>query len=563
MFSDQREGPKRRNAEKGRVLDHAFVLACAVAACLPIFRSGIFQGHDWSFELVRVAEYVHSLRGGVLPVRWGADLYGGYGSPIYIFFPPVFLTIAGVFALLGLTFVNSVKLALFLLTLAGGMGMYWFAKCLFGRTGGVLAACLYVLAPYHFVDAFVRSAFSEFTALCIAPFVFYGLWEVFMGERVEKAQVVFSLAAAMFALSHNLSVLMYAPIVFFYVLALVLSTGRWDRIKPLLMSSAVALCLASFFAIPVLFEKRYVQLWRAVAAEKFEVVRNLVSFGSLVRSESWYSVTPFTPVLAALVTASLVLGRRKMEKPVLACSLAFATLIACYAVLMTPLSAALWRNAEFLKILQFPWRLLSPVTFMLCALSGGIVSLAGQRRGLREVLAAGVVTAGAIFLLLQYPAGGAAYATVTDAQLSAKSIKERWLRATVTDEYLPVWVLSNPHLPGREKLQSLGAGANVKTVLVEPDSMVFNVSLPEGSRMRADVFYFPGWEVRSDGEKIPVDISPQGHIEFFLPPGDHRVVVRFDNTPVRTISEAVSLLGLLGLGWLVFSARLSRRRKDR
>jgi uncharacterized membrane protein len=55
---------------------------------------GFPAGHDWSYELVRVAEYAHALADGQVPPYWASNLYTGYGSPVFLFYAPLFVFLA-------------------------------------------------------------------------------------------------------------------------------------------------------------------------------------------------------------------------------------------------------------------------------------------------------------------------------------------------------------------------------------------------------------------------------------------------------------------------------------
>src|SRR5882757_752289 len=73
---------------------------CAVLPFLVLATLGAPLGHDFEFELVRVAAYAHAWQDGQLPPYWGGDLYAGYGSPIFLFYGHVYLAIASVLSTL-------------------------------------------------------------------------------------------------------------------------------------------------------------------------------------------------------------------------------------------------------------------------------------------------------------------------------------------------------------------------------------------------------------------------------------------------------------------------------
>ena len=77
-------------ARRWEALLWALPLLAASVAALPVVVSGFPQGHDWIFELVRSAQYTQAVRAGQWPPTWASELYAGYGSPIFLFYAPLF-----------------------------------------------------------------------------------------------------------------------------------------------------------------------------------------------------------------------------------------------------------------------------------------------------------------------------------------------------------------------------------------------------------------------------------------------------------------------------------------
>ena len=84
------------------------VAVCTLVACYPLFFSGLPHGNDIGLELIRLTEYQRALADGQLPPRWAENLEGGFGYPIFNFFPHVFLMlVSGLMSLRGLCLLSE------------------------------------------------------------------------------------------------------------------------------------------------------------------------------------------------------------------------------------------------------------------------------------------------------------------------------------------------------------------------------------------------------------------------------------------------------------------------
>ena len=66
--------------------------------------------------------------------------------------------------------------------------------------------------------------------------------------------------------------------------------------------------------------------------------------------------------------------------------------------------------------------------------------------------------------------------------------------------------------------------------------------------MKVNTIYFPGWQITVDGKKLAFDYSnQQGLIYFLIPAGSHEIKVQFKETPVRLVSDWISIVSF----WIV------------
>jgi tetratricopeptide (TPR) repeat protein len=146
-----------------------------------------------------------------------------------------------------------------------------------------------------------------------------------------------------------------------------------------------------------------------------------------------------------------------------------------------------------------------------------------------------------------------------DADFAPSVIAERGLETTTFREFEPTWV-DTPAPYRADRLRVLDGAAQVRTLQRTPVLQRFSVEATTPARLELGTYWFPGWELRIDGEESPWTWVDSGGLpRFSLPAGTHAVEARFRGTPARRGTRAISLLALLALaGWLAMARRDER-----
>jgi uncharacterized membrane protein YfhO len=73
------------------------------------------------------------------------------------------------------------------------------------------------------------------------------------------------------------------------------------------------------------------------------------------------------------------------------------------------------------------------------------------------------------------------------------------------------------------------------------------VKTSQETKVVINTFYFPGWQVLINGEKTKIDYESDklGRLVFKIPPGEHKVVAKFSETPLRLTADLISVAGFL------------------
>ena len=357
-------------------------------------RHGLVVGHDVVLEIVRLVQTKEALSSQFYP-RLAPDLYIGYGSPIFVYYPPLFLLLTSLVDFVFNNFNHSVKLVVVILGVIGSIFCYSFLRLFSHRDAAILGTVFYVLAPYKFTDVYTRNAFAEFTALSVLPVVFYFLAANFVAkERISlKLQAGLFLSVLFFSLSHTISLLLAFPFVLltaFYLdwrmklsrskqntkraidhrlaskkAGFVLGSDGTDSLWRVLAIIILALGGASFYLLPAFFYRDLVQL-ENLTAGKFYFGRNFVNFIEIFFNNSFFlyqSPIPLIVLLCGLIFLLLRMTSVLAESPLGWLGVAFS--LACL-FMMSSLSFFLWSALPIMRYVQFPWRLLLFFTFFTC-----------------------------------------------------------------------------------------------------------------------------------------------------------------------------------------------------
>jgi hypothetical protein len=233
-----------------------------------------------------------------------------------------------------------------------------------------------------------------------------------------------------------------------------------------------------------------------------------------------------------------------------------------------------WDSIPLLPFAQFPWRFLLLMALPTSVLTGFLVDVFPDRWQ-RVVLPVLIV-----FTLLTNTLGlrpimaNTVEGDIDDAEATRFELMYHLLGTTVAGEYVPRWVKDKPFISPEALAIVLGQespdvhvptsdrGIQVTRTLKATNEQLFDVNAPTAGRIVLNTVYFPGWRAEVNGQTIELGItSPEGLIAVQVPAGPSTVRIVFENTPVRTYGELVSLaglavcLGLLAVAW----ARLPRR----
>lgn len=559
------------------------VIAFSLFAALPLAGPDyFFDAHDAPHTIFFLTEFDAAIRDGVWYPGWATDQALGYGYPTFVLYPPLAYYVAEGFHLLGAGKVAAVKGVWALATVGAGLAMYAYARHVMGRRRGLLAAVVYVYVPYHLADIYVRGDLVEYSAFVWMPLALLAFHRLAAGVTARRVGLAGLVYGALW-MTHNLIGLVFTPLLAVYVLFRLLVEaatwrGRLVRAVALLGGALLGLGIAAALVLPNIFERAFINQEQWVRAG-YDYAQHFVQpFHFLSSSWGYAPGGPgaeggmsyqlgAVPLILSIVATVAAFWRPARERALV---LFFAAATLLLVFFMLPVSAPLWELLPLAALIQFPWRLLSMTAVTLTILSGFAIPRAQGARfdGPVLILVLVVVLASFPYTLPRYtPIPENAEGPLLTIKFELKYTDMRGMTAW-TQEFPSDSPLVEQYLAGGPLVtaQALAPGASVEMIRAGGASDELWVRSPEGTALQFYTYYFPGWRVYVDGQRLPDaaqrPAGPYGLLTIDVPPGEHHVLLRWGDTPLRLTGKALTLACLvLAITLVVPWRRLGKRFK--
>jgi len=495
-----------------------------------------------------IYEMSRALESGHFPPRWIADVSYNYGHPLFNFYYPLpFMIGAVLFKVFG-SLVGSIKIYFLLTVFVSCFGMYGLLR---KHTSSFLAftgALIYVYTPYRAVNLYVRGAIGELTAFALAPLVCLAIYKLF--ERVNFKNIgILGAVLALFILGHNLALMIFVPWFLVYGIYLYLKKpSKRTFIKAFIASFVLGISVSFYWLFPAVVEKILL-----VVQTPFDYKDHFPFLRQLLYSPFKYGASQpglyddislqigiANLLLVAITIKSLIIFKKNKKL------FPFLTLGAFFfsVFLMNIRSSFLWEAFSLSTYFQFPWRILMFTTFLTAFM---IVFVKSRIIGAILLIIALINTI-SYFVPSEYFKPDDDY--YMKRMFANRIIEGRSEESAEYKNYsedfllLPVWTEERPSSLPSAKIES--DTAKVENIIeISPYEFRANIISDQISQIAINNYYFPGWSVYVDGQRINTfPLKPYGNIGFIVNEGEHNLSVLWEETPLRKIANGVSILGL-------------------
>jgi len=557
---------------------HVVVLVLVMLVVgLPLVGGRVLAGHDIVTYLIYAQQTAANLGEGEVFPAWGGGFNAGYGSPALLFYPPLTSYVNAIPVLVGIPVIFGVCALALLAHLLSGLAIFGWLRFTGLNRSALPAAIVYMVAPYRFVDLYLRSALSEHWAFVWPPLI---LWVAASRRLSRPMQVALTalLVAALLLTNLPMAVLFGVALAIWFALLRHLSGMRLS----IVIGVGLGFAVAAFALVPQALSSSFFDIGRyyGAAAGRFRPSANtLFSDGFGV----WSPNTVFSLVLVLTCVLALAaywsLGRT--ERRDRGARLAILGAVVGVVVASGPMGP-IWDALPVFSKLQFPWRISAVMTLVVALL----VARLEPRRAWMIVIVTAVVaapfagwdrTAPASTFLRPQPPPTEPGTVFPDPYTAWQAGSGGWYWRH--ENLAEPWLLPKnqrpflfPDLAGdradelhlirnRPAVMPSQSTALIRVIEWGQVRRALEVESPDGGVLLWRLIPFPEMKVMVDGREVDVtEDGVTGLLSNHVPAGEH--IARWTWRPFRALrwARGVSLAGLFVSVALLLVAAVRRRR---
>lgn len=324
---------------------------------------------DGAQHIARAYGTLNAIKSGTFFGNIIPSFVNNYGYSWNIFYGAITTFGIIIFKIITGSYIAGYKVFCFICLLLSGITMYALVKKISENSNmAVLAGVLYMIAPYHLTDVYVRNAIGEFTSFLFIPLVFLGLHNIF---KEKNNDWVLTIGSVGLLFTHNITSLYVAVLALIYVIVNFKQLLNKEILKKLCINGLFILLISSCFLLPLLeakqladyrvYEPDAMYTLEGIQEQRISLKRLFVTGNDDVFV---FELGPYMIIMLAFSVMTIRILKKEYRKDYL-----FFLICGIFTMLMATKIFPWNLIPNPFRIIQFPWRCLTFSCFFLSIVS--------------------------------------------------------------------------------------------------------------------------------------------------------------------------------------------------
>lgn len=484
-----------------------------------------------------------------------SNLCNNFGYSWNIFYSPLTAYMSVMFRIFNFSYVNCLKLCMFVIVLLSGLTMYKLTfRITKNKKLATLASIIYILAPYRITDMYTRTALAELASFIFIPIVFEGLY-IIVNE--EKKSYKLALGAAGLILTHQVIAMYTAIICFVYLIVFFKKLKSKTVLKNIGVNLLFCILMTSFYWVGLLqhyFSTSY-EVFVPGRMEREEVlIFYKAKFSQLFITSSEQTMIYAIGLLSVIGLVLTPIAYKKIPEEYKKTYM-FFLITGVILIGMTLSIFPFEKLPQALTMLQFTFRLFTFTSFFFAFVVATNFAILIKNFKTLDIV---VLLTISILLLLPYK---------SKLDFNLQENEERLIngvRVTENTGRVHAGMASMEYLPTKA-FKNLKYIANRKdeVIVLDNDEAVISDYTKQDSNMNCRIsninkettielpyIYYLGYRIYANGQEIKYTESDNGFIQINITK-DSQIKVKYLGTNEMLISYAISIISFAILIYLL------------
>ena len=539
-----------------------FILVASIFICLPLLSSHLDITYDDGIQHIcrLMGTYQSIEEGQSFPVIMSA-FCNGFGYAWNLFYSPFTDFTPLLFKWIGFSFTGCIKLFVFIITFLTGLSMYQCVKEISKNSKiAIVAAMLYIVAPYRLTDMYIRYALAELTSFVFLPWIFLGLYRILYQKK--KKDFLLAIGTIGLILTHTVITMYTAIFCFIYVLLHSKRLKNKNVLKQLIVNLVFAIVITSFFWMPLLETKQSAE-YEVFQPGRMERTEVLVAYKLDITDLLFtkpdggmsYEIGFLSLIGLALTTIAIKKMRKnKKQMAFLYKTYLFMLITGIVFVVMTLKIFPFEHLPPIFKMLQFSFRMLEFSSFFFAVVAAINLGMAIREISIKDIGILGV----ALVILTAFFNTHLRYLEEFNENMLWPAVPVtaetgRVHAGMASFEYLPSNAFQNrSYIETRDQsVKVIQGSAQIENEQKQNTNLSFKIQyVVEESLLELPYIYYPGYQVilqKEDGSKVELKTleTENGFVGVEIPVLEKATVqVQYTGTWIMKVSAVISFIGL-------------------